>query len=176
MLIRQSRFKTIALCALFLLGTPTMMMAMELHSSAFKDGGNIAKEYTCDGINRSPPLSWSNVPPAAKSLVLLMHDPDAPQKPWDHWLVFNIPAQAQGLEKDAIKLLKGTRMAKNSWGKKQYDGPCPPAGIHRYYFNLYALDTKLELSEDASKAQILKAMQGHILAQTTLMAKYGHGS
>lgn len=156
-----------------LLSNITGVMAMNLTSEVFQNGKNIPLEYTCDGKDVSPPLSWQNAPNNTKSFVLIMDDPDAPQGTWDHWVLFNIPSQTKQLAEGAEPLPIGTHLGKNSWGKQEYGGACPPAGIHRYYFKLYALDTMLNLPNGAIKAQIEQAMQGHILAQTTLMGRYG---
>jgi|TARA_B100002003_G_C14057583_1_gene509216 Raf kinase inhibitor-like YbhB/YbcL family protein len=142
---------------------------MKLTSSAFVHENSIPSEYTCDGSDTSPDLQISDVPENAKSLVLINDDPDAPVGTWDHWIVFNIPA-------DTKEIVKGQEPrglgGKNSWGKTGYGGPCPPSGTHRYFFKLYALDSELSLQEGADKAEIEKAMEGHILAQTELMGTY----
>ena len=126
-------------------------------------------EYTCDGDDLSPPLSISDVPSNAKSLALVMDDPDAPAGTWDHWVVFNIPAATKEIPKGTEP--KGTK-GKNSWGRTGYGGPCPPSGTHRYFFKLYALDTALNLPEGAAKKELERAMQGHVVAQAELMGTY----
>ena len=145
---------------------------MKLTSSAFTNNGAIPSEFTCDGNDVSPPLSMSDVPPNAKSLVLIMDDPDAPVGTWDHWVVFNIAPStkeiSQGVEPQGIG-------GKNSWGKTGYGGPCPPSGTHRYFFKLYALDTELDLREGAGKKDIESAMQGHIIEKAELMGTYKKG-
>lgn len=142
---------------------------MKLTSSAFTHNGNIPSEFTCDGSDLSPPLTISDVPANAKSLVLICDDPDAPVGTWDHWVVFNIPAST-------IQIPKGTEpngvAGKNSWGRTGYGGPCPPSGTHRYFFKLYALDTMLNLPAGSTKKQIEAAMQGHILAKAELIGLY----
>ena len=142
---------------------------MKLTSSAFQHNAQIPSEFTCDGSDLSPPLSISDVPSNAKSLVLISDDPDAPVGTWDHWVVFNIPASTKEIPKGTEP--KGTG-GKNSWGRTGYGGPCPPSGTHRYFFKLYALDTMLNLPQGASKKDIEKAMQGHIVARTELMGTY----
>jgi hypothetical protein len=161
--------------ALFLLlSNLTGVMAMDLTSSVFRNGENIPQEYTCDGKDISPPLSWQNAPNNTKSFVLIMDDPDAPRGTWDHWLLFNIPAQTKQLAEGADPLPVGTQLGNNSWGKQEYGGACPPAGIHRYKFKLYALDTTINLPDGANKSQVEQAIQGHILAHVELMGRYGH--
>lgn len=154
-------------------------MEMSLHSSAFENGGSIPAMYTCDGKNVSPPLSWSGVPAASKSLALIVDDPDAPdpaapQRTWVHWVLYNIPAQTSGLTQaiHAQELPAGTRQGSNDWQRSGYGGPCPPIGRHRYFHKLYALDVQLPDLGVLSKAELLKAMQGHILAQTELIGLY----
>lgn len=142
---------------------------MKLTSSAFTHNGSIPSEYTCDGSDLSPPLSISDVPANAKSLVLISDDPDAPVGTWDHWVVFNIPASIKEISKG--KEPQGTA-GKNSWGRTGYGGPCPPSGTHRYFFKLYALDTMLNLPAGSTKKQIEAAMEGHILAKTELLGLY----
>ncbi|MBI2655651.1 YbhB/YbcL family Raf kinase inhibitor-like protein [Candidatus Woesearchaeota archaeon] len=142
---------------------------MKLTSHVFVHNGNIPSEFTCDGSGLSPPLSISDVPANAKSLVLICDDPDAPVGTWDHWVVFNIPASAKEIPKG--KEPNGVS-GKNSWGRTGYGGPCPPSGTHRYFFKLYALDTVLNLPQGSSKKQIESAMQGHILAKAELVGLY----
>ncbi len=145
------------------------VVEMKLTSSAFTHNGNIPSEFTCDGSDLSPPLSISDVPATAKSLVLISDDPDAPVGTWDHWVVFNIPAETRDIQKGREP--QGTP-GKNSWGRIGYGGPCPPSGTHRYFFKLYALDTMLNLPENSNKKQIESAMQNHILAKAELMGLY----
>lgn len=154
-------------------------MNMSLHSSAFETGGTIPAMYTCDGKNISPPLSWSGVPGTAKSLALIVDDPDAPdpaapQRTWVHWVLYNIPAQCSGLAQGipAQELPDGTRQGSNDWERSGYGGPCPPIGRHRYFHKLYALDVSLPDLGVASKTQLLKLMQGHIVAEAELIGLY----
>lgn len=149
-------------------------MALTLTSSAFKEGESIAEIHTCNGKDHSLPLQWSNVPAKTQSFVLICDDPDAPMGTWDHWLVFNIPAITTSFPENMQKYPDGVVHGKNSWDRLGYGGPCPPSGIHRYYFKLYALDTQLTLPEGVKKAAIEKAMAGHILEQTQLMGRYAH--
>ena len=150
-------------------------MALELTSPAFSEGEMIPARYTCDGSDISPALSWSGVPKTAKSLALICDDPDAPMGTWVHWVLFNIPADAVGLPAEissAATLENGARHGKNDFRRLGYGGPCPPGGTHRYFFRLYALDTALDLDSGITKAQLVEAMQGHILAEGQLMGKY----
>ncbi len=142
---------------------------MKLTNPAFAHNGNIPSEFTCDGSDLSPPLSISDVPANAKSLVLISDDPDAPVGTWDHWVVFNIPSTTKKIQKGEEP--SGTP-GKNSWGRTGYGGPCPPSGTHRYFFKLYALDTLLNLPLSSTKKQIEAAMQNHILAKAELIGLY----
>ena len=150
-------------------------MAIELTSTAFTEGEMIPQRFTCDGEDVSPPLAWSGVPEQAQSLALICDDPDAPVGTWDHWVLFNIPADAAGFP-EAVPadptLEYGAVNGKNSWGRLGYGGPCPPGGTHRYFFYIYALDSRLSLESGATKEQLQQAMEGHILAQGQLMGRY----
>ncbi|MCS7309041.1 MAG: YbhB/YbcL family Raf kinase inhibitor-like protein [Armatimonadota bacterium] len=150
-------------------------MDIRLTSTAFPEGGMIPKKYTCDGEDVSPPLTWDNVPEGTKSFALICDDPDAPMGTWVHWVLFNLPADVRSLP-EAVppdkELPSGARQGTNDFRKIGYGGPCPPSGTHRYYFKLYALDTMLDLPAGCSKAQLLKAMDGHVLAEGQLMGKY----
>jgi len=148
---------------------------MEIKSSAFKEGEIIPGKYTCDNIDISPPLEWSEVPDGTKTFALICDDPDAPMGTWVHWVLFNLPANILGLSENTPKLevLKnGARQGINDFGKIGYGGPCPPGGTHRYYFKIYALDKELESKPGITKKELLKAMEGHILAEAQLMARY----
>jgi hypothetical protein len=150
-------------------------MNLEVKSTAFQEGAMIPKLYTCDGQDISPPLSWSGVPAEAKSIALIMDDPDAPRGTWVHWVLFNIPPDTKGLPENMHRppsLPDGSKHGNNSWPKLGYGGPCPPSGIHRYYFKVYALDTVLTYQAGITKAQLLKAMESHILAEGQLMGRY----
>ena len=148
---------------------------MVLTSTAFEEGEMIPKKYTCDGSNISPPIRWDSVPPQAKSLALIADDPDAPMGTWVHWVIFNIPPSLSGLPesippKDSLP--NGSLQGKNDFRNSGYGGPCPPGGTHRYFFKLYALDIMLQLKPGCTRADLLKAMQGHIVAEGQLMGRY----
>ena len=154
-------------------------MAMELTSKAFKNGGEIPSKYTCQGEDISPPLSWSGVPSATKSLALIVDDPDAPdpanpKMTWVHWVLFNIPPQVTALPEGVkeAELPPGVKSGLNDWHRTGYGGPCPPIGRHRYFFKLYALDTVLDGLDLPSKAELEAAMNGHVLAKAVLMGTY----
>jgi Raf kinase inhibitor-like YbhB/YbcL family protein len=150
--------------------------SLTLKSRAFKKGQTIPVQYTCDGKNISPEASWSHVPHGAKSFALIIDDPDAGSTPWVHWVIFNIPANQRELKKNipANKKLKdGAIQGANSFNKIGFDGPCPPRGpAHQYVMKLYALDTKLDLKGSSTKAQVVRAMENHILEKAVLKAKY----
>lgn len=150
-------------------------MAIKVTSTAFQDGGMIPKEYTCDGANVSPPLAWEGIPEKAKTLALIVDDPDAPAKTWVHWVVFNLPATTKALPADVAfqegatgKGVQGTTDFRGT----DYGGPCPPNGTHRYFFKLYALDTELSPDSKTTKDELLKAMEGHVIAEGQLMGRY----
>jgi Raf kinase inhibitor-like YbhB/YbcL family protein len=149
---------------------------LQLTSSAFEHESNIPAQFSCDGRNVSPDLSWSTAPTRTKSFALIMHDPDAPiAGGYTHWIVYNIPATAHHLAEsipNQDRLPDGTVQGKNDSGKYGYTGPCPPSGTHRYYFRLYALDTVLDASAGSSKASLEKAIQGHVLAKAELLGRY----
>ena len=145
-------------------------MSLDLKSDAFLNGQSIPAKYSCIGKNISPALTWSNPPAGTQSFALIVDDPDAPAGTWVHWVLFNIPSTTTSLEESAD--MSAVAVGKNSSGNMRYDGPCPPSGIHRYYFKLYALDSILDLSSGASKEQLLNAMKGHILAQGELMGTF----
>jgi len=152
------------------------MGAITVTSTAFTDGTTIPKQYTCEGKDMSPPLSWSGVPSSAKTVAMILDDPDAPMGTWTHWVIWNIPATtttlSEGMAKDA-SVSGGIRQGKNSWPKTGYNGPCPPPGkAHRYYFTLYALDTSLSIPDSSNRSQLEAAMKGHILAQGQLLGMY----
>ena len=148
---------------------------MEIKSSAFNEGSIIPGKYTCDNIDISPPLEWSQVPDGTKTFALICDDPDAPMGTWVHWVLFNLPGNILALSENVPKLeiLKnGARQGKNDFGKIGYGGPCPPGGTHRYYFKIYALDKELDAKPGITKKELLKAMEGHILAEGQLMGRY----
>ncbi len=142
---------------------------MKITSSAFQQGGNIPSKFTCDGANTNPPLQISDVPPEAKSLVLIVDDPDAPSGLFTHWAVWNISPQTSTIaEGSTPKGVQGT----NDFGRSGYGGPCPPSGIHRYYFRISALDRELDLPFGAKRSQLDAAMKGHVIAQGESMGRY----
>lgn len=153
-------------------------MNLTIKSTAFKEGGHIPDKYTCDGMDISPPLSWSDIPEGTQSLALISDDPDAPMGTWVHWVIYDIPAEIESLPESVPAeetLQDNTKQGKNDFGRIGYGGPCPPGGTHRYFFKLYALDTKLNLKPGLTKAKLLKAMDGHILGEGKLMGKYKRG-
>jgi Raf kinase inhibitor-like YbhB/YbcL family protein len=158
--------------------TEETAMTLTLSSSAFFHQGRIPKKYTCDGEDVSPPLAWTGVPAGTKSLALIVDDPDAPdpQAPkmtWVHWVLYNIPPSANGLpEAVGTRLPPGTLEGLNDWKHTGYGGPCPPIGRHRYFHKLYALDTVLPDLKRPTKAQLEKAMEGHVLAVAELIGTY----
>ena len=150
-----------------------VVMNLEITSPAFVHEEGIPELYTCKGRDISPPLQWGEPPEGTQSLVLIMDDPDAPVGTWDHWLVFNLPPNLRQLPEDAVSLPQGALTGRNSWGRNDYGGPCPPGGArHRYFFKLYALDTQLDLQSGVKKNQLEQAMQTHILAQGELIGIY----
>jgi Raf kinase inhibitor-like YbhB/YbcL family protein len=172
--MRRAVFIVIFLSVLLLTGGN--LMALEIKSSAFKNGGPIPPKYTCKGQDLSPPLSWSGMPEGAKSIALICDDPDAPAMTWVHWVMYNIPSDQKGLKEGTPKdpeLINGTLQGVTDFRRIGYGGPCPPpGGPHRYYFKLYALDTVLNLKAGATKEALLEAMEGHILEETQLMGTF----
>jgi Raf kinase inhibitor-like YbhB/YbcL family protein len=152
-------------------------MALDLKSSAFEPGGAVPKKYTEDGTNVSPPLEWSEPPAGTGWLALVMDDPDAPRGTWVHWVLWGLAADRRELPENVPRtetVLGGARQGRNDFKKTGYGGPAPPKGpAHRYYFKLYALDVELKLPAGSTKADLEKAMKGHVLAQGELMGKYG---
>lgn len=152
-------------------------MVLSLKSSAFEHGAPIPPVYTCDGRDISPPLSWSGAPSDTKSFVLIVDDPDAPdpkapQMTWVHWVVLNLPPNTTKLNESETDLPAGTVVGLNDWKRAAYGGPCPPIGRHRYFHKLYALDSVLANLNRPTKADIEKAMEGHILDQAELIGTY----
>ncbi|TDH23542.1 YbhB/YbcL family Raf kinase inhibitor-like protein [Segetibacter sp. 3557_3] len=140
----------------------------KLISSAFSNGKPIPARYTCDSTNVSPPLSWYGFPEKTKSFAIILDDPDAPMGTWVHWVIYNIPGTVTSLEeKKGIADFKATD-GLNSWDEKGYNGPCPPGGTHRYIFTIYALDISSPQKEGMNREELVEAMKGHILAETTL--------
>jgi Raf kinase inhibitor-like YbhB/YbcL family protein len=156
-----------------------IQMTIELTSRAFSHNDSIPVIHTCDGKDISPPLSWSSLPAATRSLALIVDDPDAPdpkapKMTWVHWVLYNIPTDTAGLAENAPRgdLPAGTLEGLNNWGRNDYGGPCPPIGRHRYFFKLYALDTVLPDLDQPDKEKLLQAMQGHILGKAELIGTY----
>lgn len=148
---------------------------MKLTSTAFAPGAAIPMQYTCDGSDFSPDLAWDGAPGDAQSFALIVDDPDAPRGTWTHWVAYNIPGAAFRL---AAKIPReaehpsGLKQGTNSWGRIGYGGPCPPAGTHRYFFRLYALDSTLDLPGGAGREQVEQAMAGRVLDRAELMGTY----
>jgi Raf kinase inhibitor-like YbhB/YbcL family protein len=151
-------------------------MPMSMTSESFVAGQAIPAEYTCDGDNVSPHLRWSGVPERARSLVLVVDDPDSPSGTWAHWILYDLPPDVTELpeaQPDLGELPDGAKRGRNSFKNIGYGGPCPPKGPpHRYYFRLYALDTTTRLAAGASRQEVEAAMAGHILAEAELMGTY----
>jgi Raf kinase inhibitor-like YbhB/YbcL family protein len=152
-------------------------MSFQIASTSFSSGSTIPKKFTCDGPDVSPELSWKEAPAATQSFALIMDDPDAPVGTWVHWVLYNVPGNttqlAEGVEKRE-QLANGATQGRNDFRRIGYGGPCPPPGTpHRYFFKLYALDTKLSLKPGATKQELEGAIKGHILGQTELMGRYG---
>ncbi len=152
-------------------------MSMKIESTAFANGGEIPIQYTGEGADISPQLSWEGVPAEARSLVLIVDDPDAPDPAapkmvWVHWVLYNIPPSVTGFPEGVEVLPTGTGEGLNDWKRTGYGGPMPPVGRHRYFHKLYALDTTLDLAGTPTKTDVETAMRGHILAETVLMGTY----
>jgi len=154
-------------------------MTFSIKSSAFRHEGAIPGMYTCDGEDLSPPLDWSGAPPETQSFALIVDDPDAPDPAaprvtWVHWVMYNLPAACHELASGGKRgtLPAGTLEGRNDWKKHGYGGPCPPVGRHRYFFKLYALDALLPDLNTPTKADLERAMEGHVVAQTTLIGTY----
>jgi len=149
---------------------------MKLASLAFSEGAAIPRKYTCEGRDVSPPLAWSAVPHGARSLALIVDDPDAPdpaapKMTWVHWVLYNLPPESPGVEEDGVPP-PGTLEGLNDWKRTGYGGPCPPIGRHRYFHKLYALDVSLPDLDRPAKAKLEAAMKGHVLAHTELIGTY----
>jgi Raf kinase inhibitor-like YbhB/YbcL family protein len=158
------------------------MMTLKITSAAFEDGGAMAAKYTCEGRDIAPPLQWEGVPQGARSLALIVDDPDAPdpaapRMTWVHWVLYNLPPDSGGLAEGvtAARLPGGALEGLNGWNRAGYGGPCPPIGRHRYFHKLYALDVVLDDLKRPSKDQLLKAMQGHVIAQAEIVGTYKKG-
>ena len=154
-------------------------MSLTLTSKGFSNQSSIPAQYTCEGKNISPPLSWSGVPGDTRSLALIVDDPDAPDPAapktiWTHWVLYNLPASDGTLREGtkAADLPQGTREGTNDWKRTGYGGPCPPIGRHRYYFRLFALDLVLPDLGQPSRAKLLTSMEGHVVVSCELMGTY----
>lgn len=145
-------------------------MTMKLTSPAFKDGSNMPSKFTCEGEDINPELLIENIPDKTKSLALIVDDPDAPMKTWIHWVVYDMPP-VNRIAENSIPGKQGI----NDFRRKNWGGPCPPSGTHRYYFKIYALDKMLLLDEGVNKATLEKAMEGHTLAKAELVGLYKRG-
>lgn len=150
--------------------TQEVKKAMKIESTVFTHNQPIPAKYTCDGQNVNPPLTFSDIPAEAKSLVLINDDPDAPAGTWVHWTVWNISPTTTQVPENSVP--QGAVEGTTSFGKSGYGGPCPPSGTHRYFFKVYALDTTLSLDAKATKQDLEKAMEKHVLAQTELIGLY----
>jgi Raf kinase inhibitor-like YbhB/YbcL family protein len=158
------------------------MMTLSIASAAFEDGGAMAAKYTCEGPDISPPLTWSGVPEGARSLALIVDDPDAPdpaapKMTYVHWVLYNLPVDCGGLPEGTTSgdLPHGTLEGTNDWQRTGYGGPCPPIGRHRYFHKLFALDVVLEDLKEPSKNELLAAMEGHVIAQAQIVGTYQKG-
>lgn len=154
--------------------------ALKLESPTFAANATIPKRHTCEGADVPPALAWSGVPKNAKSLALVVDDPDAPdpaapRTTWVHWLVYDLPPTSAGLAEGAAWLPEGTRVGTNDWKRARWNGPCPPVGRHRYFFKLYALDATLADLHEPTKAQLEAAMKGHVIAEAQLVGTYQKG-
>lgn len=156
-----------------------MSTSLQISSSVFAHGESIPRQFTCEGADHSPPLSWSGAPAATRSFALIVDDPDAPdpaapKMTWVHWVLYNLSAGTTGLAEGVSPhaLPSGTLQGKNDWKRTGYGGPCPPIGRHRYFHKLYALDCMLPDLVEPNKDHLLRAMKGHVLAQAELVGTY----
>jgi Raf kinase inhibitor-like YbhB/YbcL family protein len=143
---------------------------MKISSTAFEQNGQIPKKYTCDGSDVNPPLKFEGVPAEAKSLVLIVDDPDAPVGTWVHWILWNIDPKTSEIKENSVP--KSAKQGMNDFRKHDYGGPCPPSGTHRYFFKLYALDITLNLGPNVTKGDIESSIKGHILEKAELIGIY----
>jgi Raf kinase inhibitor-like YbhB/YbcL family protein len=157
-------------------------MSLTLSSPAFTNGETIPRRFTCEGEDVSPDLKWADIPSGARSLVLIVDDPDAPdpaapKRTWVHWVLYNIPPETKEFKAaiSSAELPRGVKEGKNDWGRTGYGGPCPPIGRHRYFFKLYALDIVLPNLGNAAKPALETAMKGHVVAQAELVGTYQKG-
>ncbi len=150
-------------------------VTLTVTSSAFDHDQLIPRDYTCDGKDAFIPLHVSGVPKSAKTIAIIVDDPDAPKGLWVHWVAFNIPASVTHISSEKEVEMNGGILGTNSFDRQEWGGPCPPSGTHRYYFKVYALNTELELDESATNKDVLAAMKGHIVGEGKLMGKYAKG-
>lgn len=148
--------------------------SLRVTSNAFKDGAMIPPKHTCTAKDVSPPLAIEAVPATAKALAFIMDDPDAPRGTWTHWTWWNLPTAKHNLPEGADIRSLGGREGRTDFGDSGYGGPCPPSGTHRYFFKAYAVDGRLNVPADASRADLEQALRGHVVAWGELMAKYAH--
>ena len=157
------------------IGKEGYAMKLDIKSTAFGEGNSIPKQYTCDGADISPQLSWSQPPEGTGSMVLICDDPDAPMGTWVHWVLYGLSPDtleiSEGIPDDK-EVLGGAKHGVNDFRKYGYGGPCPPGGTHRYFFKLYAVDTEVNLDPGATKDEVLDAIKGHVLAEGQLMGRY----
>jgi len=149
-------------------------MTIKITSKVFDEGEPIPDKYACKGLNISPPLDWEVVSGTAK-YAIICEDPDAPSGTWTHWVIFNLPGEKNSIQEwimDREEQKNGARQGLNDFGTVGYSGPCPPGGTHRYYYKVYALDTEIPLPPKISKTDLLKAMEGHIIDEGSLMGRY----
>jgi Raf kinase inhibitor-like YbhB/YbcL family protein len=146
---------------------------MKITSNAFHEGGKIPERYTKYGENHIPPIHLEDIPPKAKSLALIMDDPDAPNGTFNHWLLFNLDPRVKDIKEDVVPVI--ATQGRNDFGDVEYGGPRPPSGEHRYYFRAFALDTVLALPRGTKRPDLEKEMKDHVVGQATLMGKYGRG-
>ena len=157
------------------IGKEGYAMKLDIKSTAFGEGNSIPKQYTCDGADISPQLSWSQPPEGTGSMVLICDDPDAPMGTWVHWVLYGLSPDTLEISEnipDDREVLGGAKHGVNDFHKYGYGGPCPPGGTHRYFFKLYAVDTVVDLDPGATKDEVLDAIKGHVLAQGQLMGRY----
>ncbi len=172
-LIAISFMVIVLLFAVSLSKEVSAMAALQITSPAFQNNGNIPRLYTCDGKDINPPLMIAGVPQEAKSLALICDDPDAPVGIWVHWVLWHIDSSVKEIKENTVPT--GAVEGMNDFRKHAYGGPCPPSGTHRYFFKVYALDTMLDISPNSTKADLEKAMKGHILAEGQLIGLYKRG-
>ncbi len=151
-------------------------MSFAIKALAFPSGGKIPREYSCEGADVSPALRWNDAPARTQAFALILDDPDAPGGTWTHWVMWNIPRKSEGVPEGVAQTAEfrdGTRQGKNDFKRIGYGGPCPPPGkAHRYFFRLYALDTSLKVKAGAERAELERAMRGHVLAEAEWMGRY----